>query len=90
MALGSSGADDSGDDDEWRFSLSDIEARNDGEEGPEDGDRDGDDSSGNVAGAITPTETVEAGEIDVENALFVIVGVALAVLVVAGFVSIFP
>jgi hypothetical protein len=85
MAPGPGDTDDG--DGEWRFSLSDIEARND--EGGTDSD-DADDGGGNVAGSFGPAETIEAGEIDAENALFVLVGVALAVLAVAGFAAVFP
>lgn len=70
---------------EWRFSLADIEQRTDGENG--DGDGDGD---GNVAGALSPDAEIEAGDIDVENAAFVLVGVVLAVLVVVGFANVLP
>jgi hypothetical protein len=76
-------SDSDADDGEWRFSLSDIEARTD------DGDDEGT-NEGNVAGSFSPAETIEAGDIDVENALFVLVGVALAVLAVAGFANILP
>jgi hypothetical protein len=86
-----------GNEEEWQFSLADIENRNDGSDG-DDGD-DGDDENqertaegggGNVAGSFTPAEGIEAGDIDVENALFVLVGAVLAVLVVAGFATILP
>jgi hypothetical protein len=83
MAPGPGDTDDA--DGEWRFSLSDIEARND-----EGGVESDDDDGGNVAGSFGPAETIEAGEIDAENALFVLVGVALAVLAVAGFAAVFP
>ena len=35
-------------------------------------------------------EDIEAGDIDVENAVFVLVGVVLAVLVLAGFANVLP
>jgi preprotein translocase subunit Sec61beta len=80
--------DDPSEDEEWRFSLEDIEQRNaDGAGGGDDGDEDG---GGNVAGAFSPDEEIEAGDIDPENALFVLVGVALAVLVLAGFANVLP
>jgi len=80
--------DDPSEDEEWRFSLEDIEQRNadvagDGDDGNEDG-------GGNVAGALSPDEEIEAGDIDLENALFVLVGVALAALVLAGFATVLP
>ena len=91
MATDPSGreADDAeGDDDgeEWRFSLADIEERTADES--EDMDEDGD--AGNIAGALSPDETIEAGDIDIENAVFVLLGVVLAVLVLAGFANVLP
>ncbi|MHB9288454.1 hypothetical protein ACKVMT_15595 [Halobacteriales archaeon Cl-PHB] len=60
--------------DEWRFSLEDLE-----------GDT-AEDSGGNIAGAFTPSEELEPGDVDLENALFVVLGVVVMLLVVAGFV----
>jgi hypothetical protein len=45
---------------------------------------------GNVAGALSPADEIEAGNIDVENALFVVTGVALAVLAAVGFANVLP
>lgn len=59
--------------DEWRFSLEDLES-------------DEADSDGNIAGAFTPSEELEPGDVDLENALFVVLGVVVMLLVVAGFV----
>jgi len=86
MATNPGDGDDEG---EWRFSLEDIEKR---EQSPaEEADEgDGDETGGNVAGSFRPTGEMEAGDIDLENALFVLVGVALAVLVLAGFMTILP
>jgi hypothetical protein len=64
---------------EWRFSLDDLE---EGDE--EDGEDEG--GGGNVAGSLAPDEEVEAGDIDLENALFVVAGMILAILVLAGFI----
>jgi hypothetical protein len=64
---------------EWRFSLDDLE---EGDE--EDGEDEG--GGGNVAGSLVPDEEVEAGDIDLENALFVVAGMILAILVLAGFI----
>ncbi len=79
-------AESDGDGEEWRFSLSDIEERD--RDASEDAEEDSD--GGNVAGALTPDEDIEAGDIDVENAAFVLVGVVLAVLVLAGFANVLP
>lgn len=59
-------------DDEWRFSLSDLE--------------DDDESTGSVAGSLGPAGEIEPGDVNVEHALFVALGVLAAVLVVIGFV----
>ena len=76
----SDGESDGGDDgEEWRFSLEDIEQRTDEE-----------DEEGNVAGSLSPAGEITAGDIDLENALFVLVGIALAVLVLVGFMNILP
>lgn len=64
------GATDADDADEWRFSLSDLE--DDTEETADDNGGEG------IAGTLAPSETIEPGEIDPENALFVVVGVLLA------------
>jgi hypothetical protein len=88
-------------DDEWRFSLSDIEEReDDGSDATEssdasDEDEDGEsDSSGGldagVAGRMDVQEELEAQDIDVENALFVLFGVLLAIAFLAGFLNLLP
>jgi hypothetical protein len=82
MAANPDGAE--GDEDEWRFSLEDIRERDE-----DDPERDEDDG-GNVAGALSPADEIEAGDIDLENALFVLVGIAIAVGGLAGFVNILP
>jgi len=61
---------DDGDGREWRFALEefdDSESEGGGEVG------------GNVAGALTGDEPLEPGSIDLENALFVLAGVLLAI-----------
>ena len=72
---------DPGDDEEteWRFSLEDLE-----------GEGDDADESGNIAGEFAPDVEIEAGDIDPENALFVLLGVAVTVAVLAGFVLFLP
>lgn len=76
MAPGSA-PDDEGDDEEWRFSLSDLEDEDEDDEG---------ESPGNVAGALGPSDDVEPGDVDLENAVFVALGVLAAGIVVLGFV----
>jgi hypothetical protein len=81
------------DQEEWRFSLAEIEQRN-AEVPAADEEGNGGtaerDDGGNVAGALSPDEGIEPGEIDLENALFVLVGVAVAVLAVVGFANVLP
>ncbi len=43
-----------------------------------------------VAGTLDVEEELEAGDVNVENALFVLVGVVLALLFVAGFLNLWP
>ena len=73
------GRGDDGSDDQWRFSLEDLE-ETDGEA------EETRESDGNIAGEFVPDARIEAGDIDPENALFVLLGVGVAVAVLAGFV----
>ncbi|MFB6297552.1 MAG: hypothetical protein ABEH56_03430 [Salinirussus sp.] len=75
MTASAEGGDGDGND-EWRFSLDDL--------GDDDGDSEGDAS---VAGGFAPSEVVEPGDVDPENAFFVLVGVLIAGLFVGGFVA---
>ncbi|MEF8784271.1 MAG: hypothetical protein V5A39_04460 [Haloarculaceae archaeon] len=75
--------DTDGNDDGWRFSLEDIEER-------DGSDQEDDEEGGNVAGSFSPADEIESGDIDLENALFVLFGVAIAVAGFAGFVNILP
>ena len=68
---------DAEDDDQWRFSLDDLE------------DEESTEGEGNVAGSLATEEDIEAGDVGLENAVFVVVGVLLAMLVLAGFVVFF-
>ncbi|MFT4923650.1 MAG: hypothetical protein ACI8XM_002879 [Haloarculaceae archaeon] len=80
-----------GDDEEWDFTLADIEERESDENGETEPESEtAEDSGGNVAGSFGPAEQIEPGDVDLENAVFVIVGVALAVLALAGFMNILP
>jgi hypothetical protein len=60
---------------EWRFSLSDLED----EETQETDEPTDDEQAGSVAGSFSPSDTIEPGTIDLENAVFVLLGVALGV-----------
>jgi hypothetical protein len=78
---------DNGDrDSQWRFSLSDLEEES--ANGAEEDDENG--QGGNIAGSFRVDEDLEAEEISIENALFVVVGVLLAVAFILGFVTLFP
>jgi|AntRauTorcE11898_2_1112593.scaffolds.fasta_scaffold13634_2 hypothetical protein len=94
-------ATDSDDEEEWRYSLSDLEDESDatepsaaasGDDAPADnGETDG--SAGidaGVAGRMDIQEELEAQEIDLENALFVIFGVLLALAFFAGYLNLLP
>ena len=63
---------------DWEFSLSDIEQR----------EREGDDEDGggNVAGSLTSDQPLEPGDIDRENAIFVLLGVLIVVGLIASLV----
>lgn len=75
-------------DGEWQFSLDDLPDRGDehsdteGEAEPEPGETDG-----SVAGGFAPSDVIEPGNVNPENAFFVLVGVLLAGLFVGGFLA---
>lgn len=62
------------DDEEWRFSLDDLPAK---------GDED-DESASNIAGTLEARQPLEPGDIDLENAFFVALGVLIVVGLIAG------
>ncbi|WP_340100232.1 DUF7312 domain-containing protein [Salinibaculum salinum] len=84
------------DEEEWRYSLSDLEDESDdaassGDATPDEDDTD--DSGGidaGVAGKMDIQEELEAQEIDLENALFVVFGVLLALAFFAGYLNLLP
>lgn len=81
-------ADEDGEDadGEWQFSLDEL---------PDSGDEDGDtadeaesgQTDGSVAGGFAPSDVVEPGHVNPENAFFVLVGMLLAGLFVGGFIA---
>lgn len=78
--------DDADDEDEWRFSLSDLDGEDEQTvEGEEDGETEG--SGEGIAGSLDIGEEIEAGDIDLENAVFVVVGVLLAIAFILGFLT---
>ena len=77
------------DESEWRFSLSDIEERQEElgeEEAAAEAAEDAENGGSGVAGSFAPSETIEPGEIDPEHALFVLLGVGIGLAVVAVYV----
>lgn len=74
MSAGSGGDGES--DEEWRFSLEDIDAMQ-GEESAEN--HHNGDSESNIAGSLEHGSPLEPGEIDLENALFVALGALLVI-----------
>jgi hypothetical protein len=66
-------SDDANGEGEWRFSLDEIDARQ-GE---------GEDSNGNVAGSLERNQPLEPDDINLENALFVTLGVLVIVVLIA-------
>lgn len=71
--------DDDEEGDEWRFSVEDV---------GEDDEPDQSDTEGNIAGTLDRNQPLEPGEIDPENAVFVVLGVLLVVvLIVAAIVG---
>ncbi|MXR51693.1 hypothetical protein GRX03_08770 [Halovenus sp. WSH3] len=67
--------DDDDSDDEWRFSVEDVSAEE------TTGESDG--SGGNIAGTLDRNQPLEPGEIDPENAVFVVLGVLIVVVLIA-------
>lgn len=67
-------------DDEWRFSLDDLD---DGEVGETATDDSGD-GDGNIAGTLETRQPLEPGDIDLENAVFVALGVLIVVGLILG------
>ncbi|MEF8887930.1 MAG: hypothetical protein V5A30_09000 [Haloarculaceae archaeon] len=83
------------DGEEWRFSLEDLEdeeAASDGDAASDDvtderGAADEDEAGGNVAGTLRPERPVTPGNINPENAFFVLVGALIAGLFVGAVLS---
>ena len=73
----------SDDDEEWKISVDDVgppahEESEDYDE-PADGEADG-----NIAGTLGRNQPLEPGDVDFENAAFVVLGVLLVVVLIAG------
>jgi hypothetical protein len=79
-------ADESEDADEWQFSLDDLpDAGDEHSDVVDEGERS--QTDGSVAGGFAPSDVVEPGTVNPENAFFVLVGVLLAGLFVGGFIA---
>jgi len=64
----------SGEDRDWRFSLEDLADEGDESEGEGEGEGEG------IAGVFGPSEKIEAGEIDRESVVFVLLGAIVALI----------
>lgn len=92
--FGSGDEDDGENEDEWRYSLEDLEDI--GEDTHDEGtaetaaaDEEGGDEEGGgagIAGSFDPSETIEPGKINPENAAFVVLGVLLAAVATGNYV----
>lgn len=71
------GSDNEGSD-EWRFSLDEVGEETEQAEAEEDDATETEDE-GNIAGEFIPRGPLEPGEIDLENAVFVVLGAVLVV-----------
>lgn len=70
----------SDDDDEWKISVDDV-----GPPAHDDEDADAtEESAGNIAGTLGRNQRLEPGDIDLENAIFVTLGVLLVVVLIVG------
>ncbi|WP_436902227.1 DUF7312 domain-containing protein [Halovenus halobia] len=70
----------SDDDEEWKISVDDVgpPAHEDHEEATDE------QTGGNIAGTLAHNQPLEPGDVDLENAVFVVLGVLLVVLLIAG------
>lgn len=73
------------DSEEWRFSIDDFPDPDGASERPASDDHDGDDDrDGNVAGTLETRQPLEPGDIDLENAFFVAVGILIVIGLIVG------
>lgn len=82
MAAPPTGDEDDGDDD-WKFSVDDVSpaAGSDSTENEQETETETD---GNIAGTLQRNQPLEPGDIDLENAVFVLLGVLIVVVLIAG------
>lgn len=67
-------------DDDWKFSLEDVSP----EEKPDPQEEQTTESNGNIAGTLERNQPLEPGDIDLENAVFVVLGVLIVVILIGG------
>lgn len=80
MAAPPTGEEDEGDD-KWRFSLEEVGSQDDPERHVDESE---DEPGGNVAGTLERNQPLEPGEVDLKNAAFVVLGVLIVVVLIAG------
>ena len=73
--------DESDGDDGWKFSVEDVGPQ-DEPDSNENGD--GAETDGNIAGTLDRNQPLEPGDIDLENAVFVVLGVLIVVVLIVG------
>lgn len=69
-----------GDDEGWKFSVDDVGPQNE-QDVPASANGETD---SNVAGTLQRDQPLEPGDIDLENAVFVVLGVLVVVVLIAG------
>jgi hypothetical protein len=75
MSAGSSTDGES--EEEWRFSLDEIDAMQDGDDAEQSRRNGG--TEGNIAGSLERNQPLEPGDVDLENAFFVALGALLVI-----------
>ncbi|WP_336327537.1 DUF7312 domain-containing protein [Halovenus sp. HT40] len=71
---------DEEDADDWKFSVEDVSP----EEKPDPQEEQNTESDGNIAGTLERNQPLEPGDIDLENAVFVVLGVLIVVILITG------
>jgi len=69
----------SDDDDEWKISVDDV-----GPPAHQQSEETEDETDSNIAGTLSRDQPLEPGDIDAENAAFVVLGVLLVVVLIVG------
>lgn len=81
----STGSGDERDEEEWRFSLEDLpDADDTPAESIDERDTEETDGTNNIAGTLETRQPLEPGDIDLENAFFVALGVLIVVGLIVG------